>query len=210
MKNLSLIFLILMIAMSLRAQMPGAITIDPPDATAYDELTLTFDPYEACFQSGSLAGLDSIAMHSGVTLSSGLQWQYVIEYNEMGANGQATTLMPTGDGRFSITYTPADFYGLNGEIVTQICAVFNNGTNWYQDGRDFEPDSLQCIDFFIPLEFPVPCLPEGIEFTNQAMIDNFQFTYPECTHIEGNVIINGSNINNLNGLLDITQIGGNV
>jgi hypothetical protein len=92
-------------------------------------------------------------MHSGVTLISGQQWQYVIEFNSTGANGQATTLMPTGDGRFSITYTPFYFYGFpQGTVVTHICAVFNNGTNWNQDGRDFDLNNPgDCMDFFIPL-----------------------------------------------------------
>ncbi len=30
-----------------------------------------------------------------------------------------------------------------------------------------------------------PCLPEGITFTTQAQIDNFQINYPGCTEIEG-------------------------
>jgi hypothetical protein len=151
MKKLPFILLISMISMSLTGQTPGAITIDPPDATAYDELTLTFDPDKACFENGSLDGLPNIAMHSGVTLSSGEQWQFPIEYNSIGANGQSTTLLPTADGRFSITYTPAEYYGLNGETVTQICAVFNNGIDWSQDGRDFVSGSSECRDFYIPI-----------------------------------------------------------
>ncbi len=152
-KILFLTYAIICITMQTKSQMPAAITIEPPDATAYDELTLTFDPDSACFESGSLAGLPFVAMHSGVTLISGQQWQFVVEFNSTGANGQSTTLLPTGDGRFSITYTPSEFYGLNGETVTEICAVFNNGTNWNQDGRDFIPGSSDCMDFFIPLSF---------------------------------------------------------
>lgn len=136
------------------AQMPGAITIEPPDATAYDELTLYLDPELACFESGSLMGLDSIAIHSGVQLISGEVWQHVIGYDGTGINGQAPILYPTGDGRFSITYTPADFYGLEAENVTHICAVFNNGNDWYNDGRDYMSDSSFCADFFIPLVAP--------------------------------------------------------
>lgn len=151
MKKLSFLLLIFMINMSLAAQMPGAITIDPPDATAYDELTLTFDPGEACFENGSLNGLPYIAMHSGVKLLSGEQWQYLIEFNSTGANGQLTKLIPSGNGKYSITFVPADYYGLNGETVTQICAVFNNGTDWSQDGRDFASGGYECTDFIIPL-----------------------------------------------------------
>jgi len=155
-KILFLIFAFTSITMQSISQMPAAITIEPPDATAYDELTLTFDPDSACFQSGSLAGLDSIAMHSGVTFEDGSQWNYCVNFNSVGANGQSTTLLPTGDGRFSITYTPSEFYGLNGEIVVQICAVFNNGTNWNQDGRDFVQGGPDCMDFFIALNFESP------------------------------------------------------
>mgnify|MGYP001138399013 CR=1 FL=1 len=54
------------------------------------------------------------------------------------------------------------------------------------------------------------CLPQGIAFTSQSQIDNFQTNYPGCTEIEGDVTINGSNITNLNGLSVLTSIGGNL
>ncbi len=54
------------------------------------------------------------------------------------------------------------------------------------------------------------CLPEGITFTTQEQIDNFQTNYPGCTEIEGEVTINGPGITNLNGLNMITSIGGNL
>ena len=53
-----------------------------------------------------------------------------------------------------------------------------------------------------------PCLPEGITFTTQARIDNFQTNYPNCTEIEGDVTIIGSDITNLNGLNILTAFGG--
>ncbi len=52
------------------------------------------------------------------------------------------------------------------------------------------------------------CLPEGIVFTTQQEIDNFQTNYPICTEIEGDVIISGDNITNLNGLNVLTEIDG--
>ena len=52
------------------------------------------------------------------------------------------------------------------------------------------------------------CLTEGISFTTQSEIDNFQNNYPDCNHIEGNVIINGNGITNLNGLIVLYSIGG--
>ncbi|MEJ2596458.1 MAG: T9SS type A sorting domain-containing protein [bacterium] len=56
-----------------------------------------------------------------------------------------------------------------------------------------------------------PCLPEGIVFTTQTEIDNFQNNYPNCSEIEGYVTIgeqtSSSNINNLEGLSVITSVG---
>ena len=59
------------------------------------------------------------------------------------------------------------------------------------------------------------CLPEGITFTTQEEIDNFQNNYPGCTEIEGDVTIGGdyinpSDITNLEGLSVVTSIGGYV
>jgi hypothetical protein len=57
------------------------------------------------------------------------------------------------------------------------------------------------------------CLPDGIKFTSQAQIDNFQSNYPGCTRIEGDVIIGSeaaTNITNLNGLNVLTYIGGSL
>ena len=49
------------------------------------------------------------------------------------------------------------------------------------------------------------CLPEGITFTTQEEIDNFQVNYPGCTQIGGDVTIGSdwwspSNIVSLEGL----------
>jgi hypothetical protein len=52
------------------------------------------------------------------------------------------------------------------------------------------------------------CLPDGISFHTQAEIDSFQINYPNCTQIEGDVIICASGINNLNGLSIVTSIVG--
>jgi hypothetical protein len=54
------------------------------------------------------------------------------------------------------------------------------------------------------------CLPEGIIFSTQEQIDNFQTNYPGCTEIEGDVTIFGNDITNLNGLSVLTFIGGDI
>jgi hypothetical protein len=58
--------------------------------------------------------------------------------------------------------------------------------------------------FLIIAQTKDACLPEGITFTTQEQIDNFQANYPYCTEIEGDVIIGyylSSDISNLNGTL---------
>jgi hypothetical protein len=53
------------------------------------------------------------------------------------------------------------------------------------------------------------CLPEGISFSSQSQIDNFEENYPGCTEIEGSVtIVQNAQITNLDGLNVITTIGG--
>ena len=54
------------------------------------------------------------------------------------------------------------------------------------------------------------CLPDGITFSTQSEIDDFQNNYPGCTEIEGTVQIDGSDIINLNGLNSINRIGGSL
>jgi hypothetical protein len=53
-----------------------------------------------------------------------------------------------------------------------------------------------------------PCLPEGITFSTQEQIDNFQTNYLGCTEIEGYVAIHGNDITSLNGLNVVISIGG--
>ena len=52
------------------------------------------------------------------------------------------------------------------------------------------------------------CLPEGITFSTQTQIDNFQVNYPGCAEIEGFVKTEGPDITHLTGLSVITAIGG--
>ena len=54
------------------------------------------------------------------------------------------------------------------------------------------------------------CLPNGIIFTTQAQIDNFQINYPDCTEIEGGMEIGGNSITNIIGLNVLANIGGNL
>jgi hypothetical protein len=54
------------------------------------------------------------------------------------------------------------------------------------------------------------CLCEGVAFTTQEQIDNFQLDYPGCSKIAGDMTICGNGINNLNGFSGLTSIEGNL
>lgn len=53
------------------------------------------------------------------------------------------------------------------------------------------------------------CGPD-LYFSNQAQVNDFASNYPGCVEVTGNIVINGSSIDSLNGLLQIEKIGGNL
>ena len=55
-----------------------------------------------------------------------------------------------------------------------------------------------------------PCLEDGISFTSQAEIDSFKVDHPFCTVISGDVLIEGADIINLDSLVFISSIMGNL
>jgi hypothetical protein len=66
---------------------------------------------------------------------------------------------------------------------------------------------LQCSALILSAQ---DCLPEGIIFTRQSQIDSFQFHYPGCSQIDGDMEINGeqSDIHSLAGLAQVQVIHG--
>jgi len=58
------------------------------------------------------------------------------------------------------------------------------------------------------------CIPDSIIFTSQAQVDAFSSDYPGCSEILGKVIIEddffGGQMNNLNGLIQVKSIGGDL
>jgi uncharacterized protein (TIGR02145 family) len=149
---------------NVNAQMPDAISITPEGATAYDEITLTFNANLACTPDGKqdLLGLQEVFMHSAAfELGQPGGWgNYAVDFDATGANGQAPILTPNGDDTYSITFIPYDFYGFPlGTVITKIIAVFNNGS-WDAEGKDYVEGG--CGDFFIPLNYGL--LPQHFNF----------------------------------------------
>ncbi len=57
--------------------------------------------------------------------------------------------------------------------------------------------------------FTIPCLPFGNYYLlSQQDVSSFQANYPGCTQLEGDVEIRGNDIFSLNGLSEITSVGG--
>jgi len=52
------------------------------------------------------------------------------------------------------------------------------------------------------------CPPAGLTITNQSQIDALIINYPNCTEINGDVVIDEVNISNLNGFANIVSITG--
>ena len=128
---------------------PPAISITPANATAWDEITLTLDAKLSCPDS-ALFNADSVMMHSGITIDSSA-WQNVVAFDALGANGQQPKLISNGDSTWSITFIPAEFYGVEeGTNVSAINCVFNAGDWSLGEGKDFDAEG-NCTDFVIPL-----------------------------------------------------------
>lgn len=64
--------------------------------------------------------------------------------------------------------------------------------------------------FIVMVAYSQVCLTNGITFNNQQEIDSFPVNYPSCDSIIGEVSISGDSIYNLDGLIQLTYIGGNL
>lgn len=97
------------------AQMPVAITIEPEDATAWDEITLTLDVTESC-PSEALFPAGVVMIHSGVTIDDAA-WQNVVDFDGIGADGTSPELTPaTGPLPAAISMSPR--YAMATDTIT--------------------------------------------------------------------------------------------
>jgi len=128
----------------------GGISMTPANATAWDEITITFDANVSCPAEALLAA-DSVMMHSGLTIDDA-GWSNPVAFNEMGVNGQQPKYMSNEDGTWSFTFVPAEFYGAEeGTNVQGINLVFNGGAWDAGEGKAFNPENPEeCVDFYLP------------------------------------------------------------
>ncbi|MCF8309380.1 MAG: T9SS type A sorting domain-containing protein [Bacteroidales bacterium] len=186
------------------AQFSQAITIEPANATAYDTLTLKLNTNHTCPE-GAFDTVTNVHIHSGVNVN-GNRWQNVVGFDAEGVNGQSTALTQENDSIWSITYVPADFYGVEpGNFISEINAVFNNGT-WDAQAKDFNADSTECADFNEPLAVnPVVMEPaNATAFEEVTLKLNTYYTCPDSdfdtvtnVYMHSGVTIDGSGWQNV-------------
>jgi len=89
------------------AMAQNIITVEPENATAWDEITLTLDASISC-PANVLYGADSVMMHSGLTID-GASWSDAVAFDGMGADGVKPKLtLVSGGFQRGITMTPVD------------------------------------------------------------------------------------------------------
>ena len=205
------------------SQLPAAISIDPPDATAWEQMTLTYDPSKGCTPSGkgSLVGASVIKMHSACFYLENIdEWpswgQTTIDYNAVPEDGihSTTDLTPNGDGTYSITFIPGEFYGApTGKPIMGLTMVFNNGS-WNNEGKDFANSG--CKDFFVPLNYVVGLFVQITEPSSSSFFTLLNDTISviaeanNSTTIElyhDNIFISSTNDSILNDTIIVTEPG---
>jgi len=159
------------------------ITITPANATGWEEITLTLDANQACVPDGkqSIIGSSDVRMHSAAFLYDNIdnwesQWGSVgVDYDAKPKQEgfETPSLTDNGDGTYSITFIPAEFYGVEqGATIIGITAVFNGGS-WDSEAKAFGEDG--CGDFYIPLSYtaPTPAIKFKLDLTYQEELGNF-------------------------------------
>jgi hypothetical protein len=116
------------------------VTIDPLNTTGQEPITITLDPSLACVPEADVSGLvgaEQIGMHSSAVLAGDpdVTWYNLVPWDGTAYDGSQPILLPNGDGTYSITLTPSEFYGTGDQQVKGISMVFNNSVDWTQSAR---------------------------------------------------------------------------
>ncbi len=124
----------------------------------------------------------------------------IVDFSFPESGEYTVTLMPTGDCDATITQKI---------VLAQTNNTPENNPRACSDGLDNDGDGLlDCEDS----DCQCPDCPTDLILESQIDVDNFPISYPTCTTIPGDVIIQSieSDINNLDALNQITNIGGNL
>src|SRR5690606_12196009 len=129
----------------------------------------------------------------------------------------SATLGWTSDGNnFDIEWGTQGFTQGSGTTVTGITANSYNLTNLdYNTQYQFyirQDCTVNESDWAGPFSFTTRplCPPGDVILTSQTEVDAFATNYPNCTEISSDLNISGSTITNLDGLSNLTSVGGNL
>lgn len=145
---------------------------------------------------------ETVVLNSATFSTGNFSWNPIgnaEEYNWMivpeGINPEGASPIASG----TVSGTNASATGLNPEASYDFYVKANCGAT------DGESDWSK-VNFAT-----LSACPEGnLSFTTQQQIDDFIISYPYCTEIAGSVNISGADIINLDGLANVTGIGGNL
>jgi len=158
-------------------------------ATIEGDLVLNLLP-----QITSLSGLDSLKSVGN---------DIIILANGSLKDLQGLEQLDSLGGQFTVSYNPV----LTNCVVEILC----NQVDISLDSVFIQNNSAGCNS---PAEVkaecnlqPGLCLVNGIDFDSQAEVDQFSINYPGCKVILGDVVINGSDITNLDSLIVLTALG---
>ncbi len=190
------------------------ITLEPANATVTDEITITLDAKLSCPDSALFAA-DSVMMHSGLTVD-GAAWSNVVEFNGVGADGMRPKLTNNGDSTWSITFVPANFYGVT-ENVTAINCVFNGGDWAAGEGKDFTEEG-ECTDFTLALGTTGITNPDAGAFRiypnpvdNQLNVENINgVTKIEIFNVIGEKVMSFENINGSKAIITTNSLNSGI
>lgn len=120
------------------------ISISPATFDVTDEITITVDIHSTATDCNGFNNPTNVYMHSGIGNDAN-PWGFSVVGN-WGQNDGVGQMTSNGDGTYSITLTPSEYYDLTAteiELATKMGMVFRNGTG-NQELKD-----NGCTDFFI-------------------------------------------------------------
>lgn len=154
-----------------------------------------------------------------VDISKGVMHSIAIKNNgTVWAWGQ-NTFGQLGNGTTTDNLTPIQVYsgtalkiatgGYHNNIINNFNNIFSWGlNNQGQFGNNTTTNTS--IPTLLTTDACSACPTEDLIFNSQEEIDNFLLNYPDCTLLVGNLVISGSDIDNLEGLNGLTIIGGDL
>lgn len=217
---------------------PGCNEIEG-DVTIFDNWSGSITNLNGLDILTSIGGFLDIANNNALTNLSGLQNLYSIGGNLNISNNDALTNL---SGLENLTTIGGNIWVYQNEVLISIVGLQNLtsindalvighnpslstcGELWLCNYLDNPNSSIMIndnawgcnsvIEVANSCGNSLPCLPYGhYYFVSQSDIDNFQQVFPNCTELEGDVIINSGGIsvdkiNNLDGLSMVTSIEG--